>query len=254
MTKEMGAAIAVGRLSKVRLPVRGIVIAAAMAVALLAAQALGLLDDIIRRWDDIAFLSVQHMQLAAISGGLAILVGMVLGIVLSRRACRKVAEPVMQALNVGTTIPTLAVLALSMSVLGIGALPAIFALWLMTLLPIVRNTYIGILEVPPHLIEAATGMGMRPWQILWRVEVPNALYVIFAGIRTAVTVNVGTVPLAFLIGAGGLGELIFTGIDLSEPGMMLAGAIPTAMLAVITDFVIALVTRIVVPRGVMPET
>ena len=254
MTKEMGAAIAVGRLSKIRLPVRGMVIAAAMAIALVAAQAMGLLDDIVSRWDDIAFLSVQHMELAAISGGLAILIGLIVGIVLSRRALRRIAEPVMQTLNVGSTMPTLAVLALSMSVLGIGALPAIFALWLMTLLPIVRNTYIGILEVPAYLIESATGMGMRPWQILWRVELPNALYVIFAGIRTAVTVNVGTVPLAFLIGAGGLGELIFTGIDLSEPGMMLAGAIPTALLAVITDFVIALVTRIVVPRGVMPET
>jgi osmoprotectant transport system permease protein len=254
MTKEMGAALAIGGLSKVRLPIRGLVITAACSVAVLAAQAMGLLDDILSRWEDIAFLSVQHVELAAISGGLAILVGVVLGIVLSRRAFRKLAEPVMQSLNVGTTIPTLAVLALSMSVLGIGAPPAIFALWLMTLLPIVRNTYIGLLEVPSYLIEAATGMGMKPWQILWRVEVPNALYVIFAGIRTAVTVNVGTVPLAFLIGGGGLGELIFTGIDLSEPGMMLAGAIPTAMLAVITDFVIALLTRIVVPRGVMPET
>jgi osmoprotectant transport system permease protein len=254
MTKEMGAAIAVGRLSKVRLPVRGLVIAAALVVSVLAAQAMGLLDDIVRRWDDVAFLSIQHMELAAVSGGLAILIGMAFGIVLSRKAFRKIAEPVMQTLNVGTTIPTLAILALSMSVLGIGAPPAIFALWLMTLLPIVRNTYVGILEVPAHLIEAATGMGMTPWQILWRVELPNALYVIFAGIRTAVTVNVGTVPLAFLIGGGGLGELIFTGIDLSEPGMMLAGAIPTAMLAVATDFVIALVTRFVVPQGVMPET
>jgi osmoprotectant transport system permease protein len=254
MTKEMGAALAVGGLSRIRLPIRGLVITAACAVAVLAARTMGLLDDILGRWEDIAFLSVQHVELAAISGGLAIMVGVALGIVLSRRAFRRFAEPVMQALNVGTTIPTLAVLALSMSVLGIGAPPAIFALWLMTLLPIVRNTYIGLLEVPSYLIEAATGMGMKPRQILWRVEVPNALYVIFAGIRTAVTVNVGTVPLAFLIGGGGLGELIFTGIDLSEPGMMLAGAIPTAMLAVITDFVIALVTRIVVPRGVMPET
>lgn len=254
MTKEMGAAIAIGRLSKVRLPVRGLVIAAALVVAALAAQAMGLLDDIARRWDDIAFLTVQHMELAAVSGGLAILIGAGLGIGLSRRAFRRIAESAIQTLNVCTTIPTLAILALSMSILGIGAPPAIFALWLMTLLPIVRNTYVGLLEVPAHLIEAATGMGMTPWQVLWRVELPNALYVIFAGIRTAVTVNVGTVPLAFLIGAGGLGELIFTGIDLSEPGMMLAGAIPTAMLAVATDFVIALVTRIVVPRGVMPET
>jgi osmoprotectant transport system permease protein len=254
MTKEMSTALAISGLSRVRLPIRGLVIAAALGVAAWAAQAVGLLDDILSRWEDIAFLSVQHVELAAISGGLAILVGVVLGIVLSRRAFRRFAEPVMQSLNVGTTIPTLAVLALSMSVLGIGAPPAIFALWLMTLLPIVRNTYIGLLEVPSYLIEAATGMGMKPRQILWRVELPNALYVIFAGIRTAVTVNVGTVPLAFLIGGGGLGELIFTGIDLSEPGMMLAGAIPTAMLAVITDFVIALVTRLIVPRGVMPET
>jgi osmoprotectant transport system permease protein len=254
MTSEGGAALAVGGLAKGRVPMRGLVITAACVVAVLVAQTMGFLDDILTRWEDIAFLSVQHVELAAISGGLAILVGVVLGIVLSRRAFRGFSEPVMQALNVGTTIPTLAVLALSMSVLGIGAPPAIFALWLMTLLPIVRNTYIGLLEVPGYLIEAATGMGMRPWQILWRVEVPNALYVIFAGIRTAVTINVGTVPLAFLIGGGGLGELIFTGIDLSEPGMMLAGAIPTALLAVVTDFAIALVTKIVVPRGVMPET
>ncbi len=254
MTKEAGAAIAIGRLSKIALPVRGFVILSAIGVAVAAAYAMGLLKDIIRRWDDITFLSVQHMELAAISGGMAVAVGVLLGIVLSRKRFRAFAEAVMQALNIGTTIPTLAVLALSMSILGIGAPPAIFALWLMTLLPIVRNTYIGLLEVPAHLIEAATGMGMKPAEILWRVELPNALYVIFAGIRTAVTVNVGTVPLAFLIGAGGLGELIFTGIDLSEPGMMLAGAIPTAILAVITDFVIALVTRAVVPRGVMPET
>lgn len=254
MTKEAGAAIAVGRLSKVALPVRGLVILSAIGVAAAAAHALGLLKDIVRRWDDITFLSVQHMELAALSGGMAVVAGVAIGIVLSRKRFRAFAEPVLQVLNIGTTIPTLAVLALSMSILGIGAPPAIFALWLMTLLPIVRNTYIGLLEVPAHLIEAATGMGMRPGEILRRVELPNALYVIFAGIRTAVTVNVGTVPLAFLIGGGGLGELIFTGIDLSEPGMMLAGAIPTAILAVVTDFVIALVTRAVVPRGVMPET
>jgi osmoprotectant transport system permease protein len=158
----------------------------------------------------------------------------------------------MQVLNIGSTIPTLAILALSMSVLGIGERPVIFALWAATLLPIVRNTYTGILEVPRHLIEAATGMGMTPRQILLRVEIPNALYVIFAGIRTALAVNVGTVPLAFLIGGGGLGELIFTGIDLNEPGMMLAGAIPTAILAVLTDLVVALVARFVVSRGVLP--
>ena len=115
-----------------------------------------------------------------------------------------------------------------------------------------RNTYAGMLGVPPHFIEAATGMGMRPLQILSGVEVPNALFVMFAGIRTALAINVGTPVLAFLIGGGGLGELIFTGIDLNEPGMMLAGAIPTALLAVLVDFAVGVVSYWVVPRGVNP--
>ena len=95
-------------------------------------------------------------------------------------------------------------------------------------------------------------MGMRPMQILSGVELPNALFVTFAGIRTALAINVGTAPLAFLIGGGGLGELIFTGIDLNEPGMMLAGAIPTALLAVIVDFAVGAIAYFVVPRGVNP--
>ncbi len=93
---------------------------------------------------------------------------------------------------------------------------------------------------------------MRPWQILRRVEIPNALWVMFAGIRTAITINVGTVPLAFLIGGGGLGQLIFTGIALDEPGTMLAGAIPTAILAIIADFLISTIARVAVSRGVAP--
>ena len=158
----------------------------------------------------------------------------------------------MQMLNVGTTIPTLAVLALSMTFLGIGVTPAIFALWLASLLPIVRNTYVGIRDVPGTLIEVAAGMGMKPVQILFWIELPNALMVILAGIRTALAINVGTAPLAFLIGGGGLGELIFTGISLDEPTIMLAGAIPTALLAIFIDFFINRVTIWVVPRGINP--
>jgi osmoprotectant transport system permease protein len=120
------------------------------------------------------------------------------------------------------------------------------------LLPIVRNTYAGLLAVPQHLIEAATGMGMRRSQVLLRVELPNALFVSFAGIRTALAINVGTAPLAFLIGGGGLGELIFTGIDLNEPAMMLAGAIPTALLAVFVDYAVGVLAYWAVPRGVNP--
>jgi osmoprotectant transport system permease protein len=228
-------------------------IALGIAFALgVAAQRGGIIDSIGKYRSDIVYLTQQHMRLVAISGGLAIAIGVPLGLWLSRPRMRRAAETIMQTLNLGSTIPTLAVLALAMSLLGIGVVPAIFGLWVASLLPIVRNTYAGMLGVPPHFIEAATGMGMRPLQILRGVELPNALYVTFAGIRTALAVNVGTAPLAFLIGGGGLGELIFTGIDLNEPGMMLAGAIPTALLAVLVDFAVGALAFWVVPRGVNP--
>jgi osmoprotectant transport system permease protein len=212
----------------------------------------GLLPEMLSLQDDIIYLLNQHLWLVAISGGLAILIGVPLGIFLSRPYMRKYAEGLMQVLNVGTTVPTLAILALSMSVLGIGNTPAIFGLFVATLLPIVRNAYAGCLAVAPHLIESATGMGMTPGQILRRVEIPNALFVMFAGIRTALAINVGTVPLAFLIGGGGLGELIFQGIALNNFAMMLAGAIPTALLAVLVDFLLSQAQVWLVPKGVNP--
>jgi len=230
-----------------------------IALAFLATFALGVLahrsglfEQVAKYGADIAFLSRQHMKLVAISGGLAIAVGVPLGLWLSRPSMRNMAEGVMQVLNLGSTIPTLAVIALAMSLLGIGVVPAIFGLWVASLLPIVRNTYAGMLGVPAYYIEAADGMGMRPRQVLAQVELPNALFVMFAGIRTALAINVGTAPLAFLIGGGGLGAQIFTGIDLNEPGMMLAGAIPTALLAVLVDFLVGAVSFWVVPRGVNP--
>ena len=216
------------------------------------AQASGAIDDFLWYLPDVQYLAVQHLWLTLLSGSLAILVAIPLGVWLSRPSMAKAAESMMQVLNVGTTIPTLAVLALSMSFLGIGTVPAVFGLFVATLLPIARNTYAGLKGVSPALKEAAAGIGMSPTQRLLKVELPNALYVIFAGIRTALTINVGTVPLAFLIGAGGLGELIFTGIDLYDPIMMLSGAIPTALLAILVDALVAGVAFIVVPRGVNP--
>ena len=213
----------------------------------------GLIDQIAAHWEDIVYLSRQHMELVAVSGGLAILVGIPIGIWLSRPSMERAAETVMQVFNIGTTVPTLAVIALSMTLLGIGFTPAVFGLFVASLLPIVRNTYAGLLAVPAHLKEAAHGMGMTPGQILLRVELPNALYVIMSGVRTALAINVGTTPLAFLIGGGGLGELIFTGIDLYDPVMMLAGAIPTALLAIVVDALVATAAFLVVPRGVNPS-
>jgi osmoprotectant transport system permease protein len=230
------------------LPLAGAGLLALGAAALLAARP-AWLTELAAYGPDLRALAGGHLTLVGLSAGLAILTGLPLGILLSRRALARAAEPVMQVLNVGATVPTLAVLALSMSVLGIGLLPALLTLWLATLLPIVRNTYAGLRGVPEPLLDAADGMGMRPSERLRRVELPNAVPVIFAGLRTAVTVNIGAAPLASLIGAGGFGDLIFAGIQLYDPVMMLAGALATAALALAADAALAGLERALTPRG-----
>lgn len=212
----------------------------------------GMWNDILKHRKDITYLIKQHLVLVGVSGALAITSGVAIGIWLSRPWMARCAEATIQVVNMATAIPTLGKLALIMTVLGIGAVSAIAGLWLATLLPIIRNTYVGIRAVPAHLTDAARGMGMSPHTVLRRVELPNAMFVIFAGVRTAMAINVGTAPIAFLIGGGGLGELIFTGIDLQDFGQMLAGAIPTALLAVIVDFAFGQAQYWLVPRGVNP--
>ena len=212
----------------------------------------GLAFEILRYKSEILYLLKQHLVLVGISGSLAIVCGIGMGVWLSRPWMARWAERIIQVVNMATSIPTLGKLALMMSLLGIGALPAIIGLWIATLLPIIRNTYEGIRAVPEHLIDAAQGMGMGPRAILARVELPNALFVIFAGVRTAMAINVGTAPIAVLIGGGGLGELIFAGIDLQEHAMLLAGAIPTALLAIAVDFLFGQAQYWLVPRGVNP--
>jgi osmoprotectant transport system permease protein len=214
--------------------------------------ATGVWNDMLKYRKDIVYLLKQHLVLVAVSGSGAIVTGVLMGIWLSRPWMSRYAEATIQVVNMATAVPTLGKLALIMTVLGIGAVSAIAGLWIATLLPIIRNTYVGLKAVPAPLVDAARGMGMSPGTILRRVELPNALFVIFAGARTAMAINVGTAPIAFLIGGGGLGELIFTGIDLQEFGMMLAGAIPTALLAVAVDFLFGQAQYWLVPRGVNP--
>ena len=200
-------------------------------------------------WGDISYLTVQHLQIVAISGALALAVALPLGVWMSRPANQRYAMASMQFLNVGQAIPKLALLALAMSFIGVGSGAAIIGLFVATLLPVAVNTYEGLRAVPPHLVEAAEAMGMTPRETLWKVEIPNAMNVIFAGIRTALAINVGTAPLAFLVGGGGLGELIFTGIDLNDFGMMLAGAASTALLAIAVDLGCGLIQTMAVSRG-----
>ncbi|ESJ26444.1 glycine/betaine ABC transporter permease [Cupriavidus sp. HPC(L)] len=181
----------------------------------------------------------DHLRLVAWSMALALATGVPAGILLSRPALRRWADRLMQVFNIGNTVPSLAVLALSLAVLGIGERPAILALWLASLLPIVRNTCEGLRGLPPALLEAAKGIGMTPRQRLLRVELPNAMPVILAGVRTSLVINVGTVPLSFLIGANSLGEMIFPGIYLNKPSLLLLGAAATALLALALDALFA---------------
>lgn len=181
--------------------------------------------------------ALVHSGLTFLSLILAIIISIPLGILVSRR--EKLSGSVLGIVGVLQTIPSIALLGFMIPLLGIGTRPAIVALFLYALLPIVRNTYTGIKEVDPSVKEAATAMGMTNSQVLWKVELPIAFPVILAGIRTATVINVGVATLAAYIGAGGLGEFIFGGIALNNTVMILAGAIPAALLALLFDFLLS---------------
>jgi len=179
----------------------------------------------------------EHIGLTLIACTIAVCIGVPLGIFLTRH--KNVAASVLGVAGVIQTIPSIALLGFLLPVLGIGVVPAIIALFLYALLPIIRNTFTGINEVDPAIREAAQGMGMSDKQILVKVELPLAVPVIFAGIRTATVINVGIATLCALIAAGGLGEFIFRGIALNNMNMILSGAMPAALLALLFDFILS---------------
>lgn len=184
--------------------------------------------------------TLEHLMLVGISIGIAILVGIPLGILITRQ--KNLRQPVLIVANIMQTIPSLALFGLLIPVPiigGIGATPAIFALILYSLLPIIRNTYTGITGVDPAIREAGRGMGMTDRQLLLQVEIPLAMGVILAGVRVATVINIGITTIAAAIGAGGLGELIFRGISVVNNQLILAGAIPAAIIALLADFAIA---------------
>ncbi|ARF14149.1 ABC transporter permease/substrate-binding protein [Sporosarcina ureae] len=179
---------------------------------------------------------IEHIQISLISLIIAVLIAVPLGIYLTNR--QKIAESVIGISAVLQTIPSLALLGLLIPLFGIGKIPAIIALVVYALLPILRNTYTGIKEVDPSLREAATAMGMNTRKRLMKVELPLAMPIIMAGIRTSMVLIVGTATLAALIGAGGLGDLILLGIDRNNPSLIVLGAIPAALLALFFDFLL----------------
>lgn len=194
--------------------------------------------------------ATEHIRLILISTGLAIAVAVPAGILITRGGFRDFSGLILSVANIGQSVPSIAILALFMGILGLGAKTAIFALWLYALLPIVRNTATGIEGVDPSIIEAARGMGMTNRQILIQIELPLAFPVMFAGMRTAAVINVGTAALGAFIGSGGLGTFIYTGIPLSRERMILVGAILTAVMAIVMDWILGQIEdRLVAPTA-----
>lgn len=196
-----------------------------------------LLDFLLRNRREVLALTFEHLMLVAVAMAIAVALGIPLGIIVTRRAGWR--RWILGAANVVQTVPSLAVFGFLVAVPlvgGIGNRTAIVALALYALLPIIRNTYVGIAGVDPAVVEAARGMGMTDRQLLWQVEIPLALGVILAGIRVATVISVGIATIAPAIGAGGLGTYIFRGVNMVSDQVILAGAIPAALLALAADF------------------
>lgn len=194
-------------------------------------------------------LTGEHLTLVGLSLGLAILVGVPLGIFITRH--QQLSQAVLSISGIIQTIPSIALLAFFIAVpgLGLGLRSAVLALFLYALLPIVRNTYTGILQIDPRLLEAARGIGLTERQILRVVELPLATKTIMAGVRTSAVINIGVATLAAFIGAGGLGEPIVTGLQLNDPYLILWGAVPAAVLAVMVDKALGLLELKLAPNG-----
>lgn len=194
---------------------------------------------------DILNLTVDHVNLTLISVGLAILIGVPLGILICY--IKKINKPVLGAANIVQAIPSMALLGFMIPVLGIGKVPAIVTVILYSLLPIIKNTYTGIDNINPQIIEAAKGIGLNKIQILFKIQIPLALPVIMAGVRISAVTAVGLMTMAAFIGAGGLGYLVFSGIRTISNYQILSGAIPACILALVVDFVGAIIERTVTP-------
>lgn len=191
--------------------------------------------------------TIEHLTLAGLALGLGILLAIPLGLLLERH--QSIAEPIIRVIGLTQTIPSIALLAFMIPMFGIGILPAVMALWIYSLFPIVRNTFSGLRDAAPYAVDSSRALGMTEWQILYWVRLPLAAPVIMAGVRTAGVITVGTATLAAFIGAGGLGVPIVAGLQMANSIVILSGALPAAVLALMIDGILSKVEDWVRPRG-----
>lgn len=185
----------------------------------------------------------EHLKLVGISLSLSTIIALAMGIALTRHPFRRWMPQMVSFLNTAQGVPSLAVVAIFLPIMGIGVVPSIVALTLYGLLPIARNTIAGIEDIDPDILEAAKGMGMTSGRIFWKIELPLAMPIIVAGIQTSAVLTVGTAAIAELIGGGGLGRLIFTGINHYKPHITLLGSLMAAAIAIILDQGIGFIQR-----------
>lgn len=199
-------------------------------------------------------LAGQHLVLVIVSSLVTITVGLSIGILVTRPQFREFLPIVSDIVSAGQTIPTLAMVAIMVPILGLGFWPAIIALIVYGLLPVVRNTIAGLETVDPFMIDAGRGMGMTPLQILFKVELPSASRVILAGVRTSAVVNIGTAALGAYAGSGGLGGPIAGGLNQNIIPYVIYGALPAALLAVLVDYLLGNLEFVITPRGLQIES
>ncbi len=190
---------------------------------------------------------VNHFIQVGIAVLTATSIAIPVGIILTRDRFRNFGQKIISIVNIGQAVPSLAIVAIFMPLMGIGFKPAITALIIYGLLPIVRNTLAGLNSIDEDIKESARGVGMSNLQVLWEIELPLALPVIMAGIRTSTVITVGTATLSYLIGAGGLGRLIFIGIKLFRPEYLLVGSGTAALMAIILDRILGKIETLITP-------
>ncbi len=191
--------------------------------------------------------ALVHLQLVLIPVAIAFLIAFPVAVMLTRRRFMKYTDRVMTFFNMGQTIPPLAIIAVFFPFLGLGREPALFALTIYALLPIARNTLAGLKGVPQEIKEAARGVGMSEWEMLTKVEIPLSMPVVMAGVKISVVLTSGTAALGALVGGGGMGAVIFAGIDFFRAELIVAGTLIIAAIAIVLDRILTLIDSMLTP-------
>ncbi len=202
---------------------------------------MNIIEFFISRWDAILQMTISHFTIVILAMIISIILGVIIGILITNN--KQLAKVILNVANILMTIPSLALFSVLIPIMGIGKAPAIAGLVLYTQLPIIRNVYTGIITIDPSIIEAARGMGLSNTKIMFKIKIPLAFPVIMAGLRTATVMGIGIGAIAAYIGAGGLGEYIFQGINRGNDRMIIIGAVMVSLITIIVDKGLGLIQK-----------